>query len=312
MHGGGSGAGCRARAAATLPEQGLGLSESKMFHARRRRQIGWGLQAQHATLCSCMCWLQADRSATRALIRAGAASHSDGRPQTSRRYHSAVLRPPPMDEHEDGENAGRWTSGVRGWGTRNNGSSSCCSYRAPLSTAHRCPLLSAAVRCRHGALRKTPERASSNQPASDGCSSAPGCATDAAMLWCSGWVVPAGVLGGRRVPRSVFLDVSCQMQQKEKRHHDPRRRTTPGPRRSHWLARVGTVGVPCCVCSLHRRSGLVPSLQSSSTALMLRSAGCDFSNPALARPSTPHPLTSPLALPPPHPPIRHPSQRSEH
>jgi hypothetical protein len=61
---------------ATLAEQGLGERESKMFHACRRRQIGQQWRAQHATLCSCMRWLQADRSAMRELIRAETTSQS--------------------------------------------------------------------------------------------------------------------------------------------------------------------------------------------------------------------------------------------
>ena len=44
----------------------------------------------------------------------------------------------------------------------------------------------------------------------------------------------------RRVRWSVFLvAASCQMQQKQKRHPDPRRRTTPAQGRADWLLAAG-------------------------------------------------------------------------
>lgn len=84
-------------------EEGPGASpawpgESKLFRAGGRGKIGSRPRARHATLCSCMRWLQADRRALGALIRAGA---GEGRGRHPRRAalsagHSAVLSRPGM------------------------------------------------------------------------------------------------------------------------------------------------------------------------------------------------------------------------
>lgn len=100
----------------------------------------------------------------------------------------------------------------------------------------------------------------------------------------------------RRVPGSVFLAASCQMQQKEKRHPAPRRRTTPRLQAQDWLQ---AAGVPCWVSSSCSRCGLAPPRRESSTAWSWALLACDFSNP----PTSP-PLTSSSPIPSPSLPIR--------
>lgn len=170
--------------------------------------------------CVAACVVQADRSALRQLIRAGSGEHDEplrSLAQTSSAGHSAVLSPAVRPSRKQ---ARRWpTTRVEVFVQDRRGLAS--SFRG--NTVPRCAWQRAAG-WDYGACTAARGRDISREA-----------------------LIAAGDTGLRRVQWSVFLAQRCQMQQKQRRHPDPRRRTTPGLGGSHWLRRAG---VPCWVCSL--------------------------------------------------------------